>query len=262
MRAAQFIIERMETTWVRPWIDRAVSHIGSYKNDIEWFSKFFKNLNSDQELATWKEQNIQNKLTIKPKLLDKRDVSYAILNAEHEIFDDPLEHVITVEINVSQAPSDDKTTKTFIDRLSAVLIHELNHTHQREQQLKKSKDPEAVFDIETTIWKKKPPKPVTKRDEYYIYMLDNLEKDAWISQVASEIHSSLGNDSVKHINSILRQAQREEYATIGSKIIQVPNLKILYDAINYYGRYLKVSKEAAWNKIKKELYQYLSKYGK
>lgn len=262
MKIKELITERMETSWVRPWIGRAVSHIGAYKNDIEWFSKFFKNLNADQELAAWKEKNIQTALSIKPRLLDKSDVSYAVLNAEHEIFDDPLEHVITIEINVSQAPTDDKKSKTFVDRLSAVLIHELNHAHQREQQIKKSKDINSVFDIETTVWKKRPPKAVTKRDEYYIYMLDNLEKDAWVSQIASEIHSVLGDDSVKYINSIVRQAQREEYATIGNKIIQVPNLKIIYDAINYYGRFLKTSKEDAWNKVKKEIYKYLSNYNK
>lgn len=251
----------MDISWVRPWIDSSVSKIGSYKNDIEWFSKFFKNLNSSKELKKWKEETITNPLSIEPKLLEKPNVSYAILNAEHEMYD-PLEHVITVEVNVAQAPSDDKKIKAFIDRLSSVLIHELNHAHQRDQQLRKSKNSDDVFDIETTVWKKTPPKPLTKRDEYYIYMLDNMEKDAWVSQIASEIHNVLGNNSIKYLNTILKQAQMREYATVDSKIINVPNLKTLYDALNYYGRYLKVSKEAAWQKVKKELYQYLSKYGK
>jgi len=261
MRINEVLLERMDISWIRPWIEKSVLGIDSYKNDIEWFSKFFKNLNRSEELKGWKEKNITNPLSIEPKLLDKPSVPYAVLNANHQMFE-PLEHVITIEVNVSQAPSDDKKTKMFIDRLSTVLIHELNHAHQRDRQLKKSKNPDDVFDIETTVWRKTPPTPVTKRDEYYMYMLDNMEKDAWVSQIAGEIHNILGKDSINYLNSILKQAQLQDYATVQNKIINVPNLKTLYDALNYYGRYLKVSKEKAWQKVKKELYQYLSKYGK
>lgn len=261
MRIIDILTERMDISWVRPWIEKSINNIESYKNDIDWFSKFFKNLNSSAELTDWKENNIGHPLSIEPKLLDNPDVPYAVINAEHEMYE-PLEHVITVEVNVAQAPSDDKKIKTFIDRLSSVLIHELNHAHQRDQQLRKSKNTDDVFDIETTVWKKTPPKPLTKRDQYYIYMLDNMEKDAWVSQIASEIHNVLGKDSKENLNAILKQAQDREYVTLKNKIINVPNLKTLYDALNYYGRYLKVSKESAWQKVKKELYQYLSKYDK
>lgn len=261
MRFREIILERMEISWVRPWIESAVSKIGSYKNDLDWFRKFFKNLNSSDELKKWKEENISHPVIIKPRLLERPDLSYAVLNAAHQI-EDPLHHQITVEVNVAQAPSDQTKTKSFIDRLSSVLIHELNHTHQRDQQLKKAKDPDDIFDIETTVWKKTPPTPLTKRDEYYIYMLDHMEKDAWISQIASEIHNVLGEDSIKYLNSILKQAQTQEYATVKNRIINVPNLKLLYDALNYYGRFLKITKEAAWQRVKKELYGYLSRYGK
>ena len=36
MRAKEFVTERMETTWVCPWIASAVTKIGNYKNDLEW----------------------------------------------------------------------------------------------------------------------------------------------------------------------------------------------------------------------------------
>lgn len=262
MRANEFVFERMETSWVRPWISAAVAKIGSYNNDLDWYTKFFKNLNVSKELKQWKETALNRPLTIKPKLLDRPESQYSALEAEHEISGDPIQHLITVEVNVAHAPTDEKTTDNFVDRLSSLLIHELNHASQRSQQIKKSKSDDSVIDLETSVWKKKPPAALTKRDQYYLYTLDNMEKDAWISQIANDIHNKLGADSLKYLDNILKQSQRQDYAVIGSKIIQVPNLKALYDAINYYGRFLKYSKETAWNKIKKELYQYLSKYGK
>ncbi len=262
MRAKEFVMERMETSWVRPWIASSVTKIGNYKNDLEWYSKFFKNLNSSKELKQWTEKSLNRPLTIKPKLLDQPNNPLAALEAEHEISGDPIKHLITIEVNVAHAPTDEKTSTNFIDRLSSLLIHELNHASQRSGQIKKAKNDDSVYDIETSVWKTNPPKALTKRDEYYIYTLDNMERDAWISQIANDIYNKLGKDSLGNLNNILKQAQREDYVVIGSKIIQVPNLKALYDAINYYGRYLKYSKQDHWNKVKKELYSYLSKYGK
>jgi len=262
MRAGEFIIERMETSWVRPWIAKAVSNIGSYNNDLDWYGKFFKNLNKSEELTKWREATLSRPLTIKPKLLDRPDSQYSALEAEHEISGDPIKHLITVEVNVAHAPTDEKTSNNFIDRLSSLLIHELNHASQRTQQIKKSKNDQDVFDLETSVWKKTPPKALTKRDQYYLYTLDNMEKDAWISQIANDIYNKFGKDSLGNLDNILRQAQRQDYATIGGKIVQVPNLNALYAAIEYYGRFLKYSKETAWNRVKKGLYQYLSKYGK
>ena len=89
-----------------------------------------------------------------------------------------------------------------------------------------------------------------------------MEKDAWISQIANDIYSKFGKESLGNLDNILKQSQRQDYAVIGGKILQVPNLNALYAAIEYYGRFLKYSKETAWNRVKKELYQYLSKYGK
>lgn len=262
MRATEFIIERMESAWVRPWIAKAVNNIGSYNNDIEWFAKFFKNLNSSKELAAWKDSVLSRPLTIKPRLLDRPDSQYSAIEAEHEISGDPIRHLITVEVNVAQAPTDEKSSNNFIDRLSSLLIHELNHASQRSKQIDRSKNDQSVFDLETSVWKKRPPKALTKRDEYYLYMLDNMEKDAWISQIANDIHNKLGVESLDKLDNILKQSQRQDYAVIGGKIIQVPNLNALYAAIQYYGRFLKYSKDTAWNRVKKELYQYLSKYGK
>jgi len=190
---------------------------------------------------------VTERMTIKPKLLDQPNNPLAAIEADHEISGDPIKHTITIEVNVAHAPTDEKTAVNFIDRLSSLLIHELNHASQRSGQIKKSKDDDSVYDIETDVWKKTPPKALTKRDEYYLYML---------------IYNKLGKDSLGNLNNILKQSQREDYAVIGSKIVQVPNLKALWDAINYYGRFLKYSKEDTWNKVKKELYSYLSKYGK
>lgn len=262
MRAKEFVTERMQTTWIRPWIASAVTKIGNYKNDLEWYNKFFKNLNASQELKQWKEQALNRPLTIKPKLLDQPNNPLSALEAEHEISGDPIKHTITIEVNVAHAPTDEKTSTNFIDRLSSLLIHELNHASQRTGQIKKSKNDDRVYDIETDVWKKLPPKALTKRDEYYLYMLNNMERDSWISQIANDIYNKLGENSLGNLNNVLKQAQKEEYAIIGGKIIQVPNLKTLWDAINYYGRFLKSSKEDTWNKVKKELYSYLSKYGK
>ena len=109
MRANEFIVERMETSWVRPWIAKAVSNIGSYNNDLDWYGKFFKNLNKSEELTKWKEAALSRPLTIKPKLLDRPDSQYSALEAEHEISGDPIKHLITVEVNVAHAPTDEKT---------------------------------------------------------------------------------------------------------------------------------------------------------
>lgn len=262
MRLHEILTERAETSWVRPWIANAVAKIGNYKNDLEWYTKFFKNLNASKELAAWKEQHVNRKLVIKHKMLDRPDVSHSIINAEHEISGNPIVHVVTVEVNVAHAPTDEKTSKNFIDRLSSIMVHEFTHASQRTGQINKATDDDAVYDLNPGIWKRTPPEPNTDRDKYYMYMLNNMERDAWVAQIANDIHNAVGDKGIGFISSILKQAQREEYAVVGSKIIQIPNLNVLWNALNYYGRFLKVSKEDSWTKIKKELYKYLSNYNK
>lgn len=262
MRLSEILTERTETSWVRPWIATAVAKIGNYKNDLEWYTKFFKNLNASKELAAWKEHNLNRKLVIKHKMLDRPDVSHSVINAEHEISGDPIVHAITVEVNVAHAPTDEKTSKNFIDRLSSIMVHEFAHASQRTGQINKSKSDDAVYDLETFVWKKQPPAPLTDRDKYYVYMLNNMERDAWVAQIANDIHNAVGDKGIGLIDNILKQAQREEYAVVGGKIIQVPNLNVLWNALGYYGRFLKTSREGSWNKIKKELYKYLSNYNK
>ena len=262
MRSYEILKERTETSWIRPWIATAVAKIGNYKNDLEWYTKFFKNLNASKELAAWKEQHIDRKLSIKHKMLDRPDVAYSVINAEHEISGIPIEHTVTVEVNVAHAPTDEKTTKNFIDRLSSIMVHEFAHASQRTSQIKKATDDDSVYDIETDVWKKQPPVAHNERDKYYIYMLNNMERDAWVAQIANDIHNAVGDKGIGLIDNILKQAQRQDYAVVGSKIIQVPNLNVLWNALGYYGRFLKTSKEGSWNKIKKELYRYLSNYNK
>jgi hypothetical protein len=260
MRAEEFITERMETTWIRPWVAAAVAKVGAYKNNIEWYKKFFDNLNKSKELKQWRKANIEHPLTIEPKLVEDKDSDISIIDGSHVISNQPVQHKVFLTVNTAHAPVDEKSTATFVDRVGSFLVHELNHAYQSEQQLKKIKDPDAVINLNTTIWAKQPPAAITERDKYYVYILNNIEKDAWTGQIANDIQNVLGKDSLKYLENILKQAQTQDYAVVKSRIIQIPGLKAMYDAAKYYNIYLKGGKEAAWNKIKKELYRYLSKY--
>lgn len=260
MRYYEIVTERMETTWIRPWVNAAVNKIGAYKNDLEWYKKFFKNLNVSKELKQWRKENIDHPLTINPRLVDDSDSSTSIIDGSHIIRNQPVEHEVLLTVNVAQAPVDEKSIKAFVDRVSSLLVHELNHAHQTEKQLKKLGDPEKVIDLDTTVWAKRPPNPVTARDKHYVYMLNNIERDAWIGQIANDIHNVLGKDSLKNLENVLKQAKVQDYAVVQSRIIQIPGLHTMFNAVKYYGNYLSGGKDGAWNKLKKELYQYLSKY--
>lgn len=259
MRYYEIITERMETAWVQPWVTAAVNKIGAYKNNTEWYKKFFKNINAAKEFKQWQKVNISDPVSIESKIIDDDESTDSLIDASHILYNPPLEHKVILTINVANAPTDSKSTAEFINRASSFLVHELSHAQQREKQLRKANDPDAVMDLDTTIWAKNPPSPMTARDKHYIYMLDNIEKDAWTAQTANDIHNALGSDSIQYLSNILKQVQVHDHAVVKSKIIQLPGLKNMYDAIKYYGSYLKGGKDVAWQKVKKELYGYLSR---
>lgn len=261
MKLNELLSERMNIDWVPAWIQRSINNVEKYKNDLGWYTNFFKNLSNDQEFIQWKESNIKNPLEIKPRLKDAPDIPYAIMDAEHELFDQPIEHVITVDANVSRAPKDEKSTKSFVDRLSAVLTHELNHAHQQEKRMK-GNDIDRLDTINDQLFKTPVPKAKTAAEQRFQYMLDIMETDAWLSQTAQEIKSQLGINALKNLNVIFNTAKKDTYTSVGGKIIDLRTLKTLYDALNHYEKYLKLPKETHWNKIKKELYGYISRSDK
>lgn len=258
MRATEFITERMDISWIRNWVQRsAPANMPSGKN-LEWFSKFFKALNSDPEFKKWAKENVNGPISIKHKLIDNPNISLSVIDAEHVVYDNPTTHQIVAGINVAPSIDNDKKLTDFINRMSARLTHELNHAHQVSQQLNKTDNPDTVYDREDRVFKKEPPPPRNKTEEYYQYMLDHLEKDAWASEIAQDIKNVLGADSIKNLENVFKQAEKEDYAVIGSKILQVPNLNGLYSAIKFYGNFLKLGPIKTWQKVKKEIYRYIA----
>lgn len=257
MRATDFITERMSTGWVRSWVERSLPKKLPGVDTINWFSSFFKTLNKDPEFKKWAEDNISGSVVIKPKLTDDPEQSMSILDAEHVAYGEPTQHQIVTNINVAPAIDDQKKLTALVNRLSARLIHELNHAHQISQRINKVGDDKA-YDVGGSLFKTQPPNARNQVEDYYLYMLDSLEQDAWASEIAHDIENSLGKESVKNLDNILRQAEKEEYAVIGSKIIQLHNLNGLFSAIKYYGKFLKVGPDKMRQKIKTEIYKYLT----
>lgn len=261
MRFNDFVTERIDVTWVESWIRNSMPPPVLEKN-IEWFSKFFKNLNKNKNFAEWRSENLKNNLSITPKFYKKPDYPSVIMNAEHYIGADSNDHYIEIEINLSKAPKDNNDINSMITGLSGIIIHELNHAYQREKQLLKIGNMDKVAGLDTTVFLKRPPEPTNKTEKFYLYLLDELEKDAWISQLSSEIYSKLGNSSIENLNSIFKQVTRDSYIIINGTIVDLKILKTLHDAIRYYSDYLKGGQNGAWNKIKKSLYTYLRQYDK
>lgn len=257
MRAADFITERMSTGWVKSWVVRSIPKKPAGNDTVNWFGSFFKNLNKDPEFKKWAEDNITGSIVIKPKLTDDPEQSMSILDAEHVAYGEPTQHQIVTNINIAPPISDQKKIDALVNRLSARLTHELNHAHQITQRINKVGDADA-YEVGGTLFKKEPPKARNQAEEYYLYMLDSLEQDAWASEIAQDIKNSLGDQSIKNLDSILKQAEKEEYAVIGSKIIQLHNLNGLFDAIKYYGKFLKIGPDRMRRQIKKEIYKYLA----
>lgn len=258
MRAVDFITERMTTNWVRAWVVRSTPKKLPGNDTVNWFGSFFKKLNSDPEFKKWAEDNVSGSVTIKPKLVDNPEVSMSILDAEHVAIGEPTQHQIITNINVAPPIDDQTKIDRMVNRLSARLIHELNHAHQISQRIKKVGDDQA-YDVGGTLFKTQPPKARNETEDYYLYMLDSLEQDAWASEIAADIENSVGVEiAVKNLDNILKQADKEEYAVVGSKIIQLHNLNGLFSAIKYYGKFLKVGPDKMRQKIKSEIYKYLT----
>jgi len=262
MRFNEFINERMDVTWVESWIKNSIPSAKTQEKDIEWFSKFFKNLNRNNNFTQWKEENLKNNLTITPRFYKKPDYPSIIMNAEHYIGADSNDHFVEIEINLLKLPKTEKDINGLVVDLTGIVVHELNHAYQREKQLLKIGDMDKVAGLDTTVFLKRPPATSNKTEKFYLYLLDGLERDAWISQLSAEIYGKLGRSGIENLNLIFRQVTRDSYVVIDGKIIDLKILKTLYDAIMYYENYLKGGKNDAWNKIKKSLYTYLKQYDK
>lgn len=258
MRATEFITERINATWIRPWVLRSVPGKMPVSGHTEWYSKFFKNLQADKEFEKWTKTNVSGPLTLKPKLLAVQDNIFSILNAEHATYYRPISHEIIIEVNVLPTIDDQKKLDAFVDRLAARLTHELNHAQQISVQFKATRKKTQVFKREHHIFKGTPPKPRNSNEEYLQYILNNLERDAWISEIAQDIKHKLGAESAKALPEIMKAATEETYAVIGSKIVKITALNSLYIAINYYQNQLKFTKQQLWRKVYKELYKYIT----
>jgi hypothetical protein len=258
MRTYEFIVERMSTGWVKSWVQASVPSLPESGAGVDWYSKFFKNLNKGAAFKEWAKQNVNGPIVIKPRLVDDSTISSAILDAEHVVYEEPLKHEISTTININ-AKLDNSSLPKFLDKLSSRLVHELNHAHQVSQQSNKS-NMSTALDLENSPFRKTPPAPKNENEKHFLYLLNNLESDAWVSEVAQDIQSALGDKSLKVLNGLLQQAKREEYAVAGGKIINFPTLHHLYLASNHYGGYLKLGSAGTWQKVKKELYGYLSRH--
>ena len=259
MRATEFITERMSTGWVKAWVSAAMPPVPPAGVTVDWYSAFFKNLNKGKAFKEWAKANVKGPIVIKPKLVDDSESNTAVMDAEHLLYEDPLKHEIVCTINVG-AKLDNSNLPKFVDKLGSRIIHELNHAHQVTQQMTR-KSAGEIMDLSNSPFKKRP--PVAKKgsnEEHFQYILDNLEQDAWVSEVADDIRNAVGDKALKVLNGIFQQITQNDYVVIGSKIINIPILHHLYLASKYYGGYLKLGSAGTWQKIKKELYGYLSRY--
>jgi len=258
MRAEEFIIERINATWIRPWVARSVPGKMPTSGHTEWYSSFFKNLESDEEYRKWIKTNVSGPLVLKPRLLSDPYHELSVLNAEHLTYHRPIEHEIIIEINVLPTIDDQKKLDAFVDRLAARLTHELNHAQQVSVQFKATRKKSQVFKREHHIFKGTPPVPKNDTEKYFQYLLNNLERDAWVSEIAQDIKHKLGADSAKFLPVILNQAKNEDYALAGNKIVQIPALHTLYKAIQFYRGQLRYSGDELWRKLQTELYKYIT----
>ena len=260
MRSYEFIIERMDTDWVNSWVYASAPSLPKGGSNIEWYSKFFKNLNKGKAFKEWAKANVKGPITINPKLINDSEGSTSVLGAEHLVYESPLKHEIISTINVGVIL--DKTNNSlpiFLDDISSRLVHELNHAQQVSQQMNNN-DVGTALDLSNSPFKKQPPPAKNENEKHFLYLLDNLESDAWVSEIANDIRNELGDKSLDVLNGILQQIKNQEYALVGKKILNLPTLHHLYLASKHYGGYLKLGSAGTWQKVKKELYGYLSRY--
>ena len=258
MKIKELLIERIDVSWITPWISRSVNAASFADDDVEWYSAFFKNLNQDSELQQWKEQ-IKLPLKIVSRIIDNPSNTKSMIGASHYITDDD-EHEIEVTVNASRAPDDDAARKKFIDQLTSIMVHELNHAHQREQQISSTGSVDLAYEIKTDLFKKQPPAPANEKEKYYLYLLDHMEQDAWLAQIATEIHQALGDDSLTNLNEIFQKVIKDQYLTISGKILDLKSLRALYLALDHYNGYLKQRVDRHWARVKKNVYDYLRQY--
>ena len=256
MRAVEFLSERMNTSWVKSWVERSTPKKSPINDPVNWFGDLFKALNLDPEFKQWAEENVVGPIIIKPRLTDDEDISLTVMDAKHVAFSTP-KHEVIVDINVALPLSDDRKIANAMNSLSGKLIHELNHAHQTSRRFDKA-EPDAALDFGDKLFLKQPPKPKNETEKYYLYMIDSMEHDAWASEIAHNIKSALGSDSAKHLETIFKQAEKEDYAVIGSKIIQLDNLNGLLGAVRHYDNYLRLGKEKLTQRIKREVYKYIT----
>lgn len=250
MRAREFLIERIDISWIRPWIERAIPNT-TVNDTTEWYSLYFKNLQKDPDFQSWKKSNVNNPLKIKARLLDDPSSTRYILGGDAEVYNDPNEHVVNIEVNVSPPLRNIQDINKFVDALTTVLTHELNHVKQQDQRIDVDQD---FHDVPA---KSELPEPRNQQEQRYQYVLDNLEIDAWLGQIAQELKTKLGDDAQSSLNQIFTSAARTDNVVINGRIIDISFLNTIYNAIDYYEEYLKHSKEQMWNKVKKDLYKFL-----
>lgn len=256
MKAVEFITERMDTTWVRAWVERSTPKQIPSTDPVTWFDKLFKALNVDPTFKQWAKTNVVGPIVVKPRLTDDEDISLSVMDAKHTAYNTP-KHEVIVDINISPELSTEKQISGLINSLSGKLVHELNHAQQTSKRINKT-DPDTALDLSDKLFSTRPPAPKNSTEKYYLYMIDSMEHDAWASEIAHNIKTALGNDATKHLETIFKQAEKENYAVVGSKIVQLDNLNGLLAAIRHYDRYLKLGKEKLYQRIKREVYKYIT----
>jgi hypothetical protein len=258
VRIFEILTERMNIPWVKSWVKRSADSADINQEPTDWYGDFFQNLNNDSEFNKWVETNIGAAVSIVPRLRSIPGSRNVFLGADYGVRGE--QHQIEVEVNVAVSPNDPKTMNSIVNEFSSAMTHELNHAHQRAKQSQRTGSLSAATELDTDSWKKPPPEPRNDNEEYFMYLLDNMEKDAWISQIAKEIYDSLGDSSSANLNKILNSIKREPYITVSGKILNLPELHNLYRAANYYKDYLKGGTDTVWNSVKKNLYSYLQQY--
>lgn len=254
MRAREFIVERIDINWIRPWILRSAPGPIPEDRHVDWYATFFKKLKADKEFKAWAKKNVVGPITLKPRLKDIQDEPLAVLDAEHITYEGPS-HEILITVNVAPTVKLDR----FVDALSARMAHEMAHAEQVSGQFKKADDQEQVWDRGHSLFRGEPPAPKNETEKYYQYILNKLEQDAWVVNVAMDIKNVLGAESAKYLPAILKQAENDDHVVVKSRIIAVPGLNAMLRAAKHYRGQLIYTHDQMMRKLQKELYGYLTR---
>ena len=101
MRAFE-LTERINTSWVKTWVEVSAPPVPATGITVDWFSILFKNLNKGKAFKEWAKQNVKGPIVIKPRLVDDETNPNAILDAEHIVHEEPLKHEVISTVNVGQ----------------------------------------------------------------------------------------------------------------------------------------------------------------